>query len=150
MTAALIIVAAVLVFILALGLIISIVLAAVSKHMRAVVEETFRPEEILRQEPDANFFGQSSKGMAQVRGNGALVLTDDCLWSRLALPAREITIPLRDIVSVSTRRSHLGRSCLRPLLYVEFQSNEGDDSVAWVVRDVDAWITAIQRAGGGA
>jgi hypothetical protein len=100
---------------------------------------------IIRESIGANFFGLSSKGLAQVRGNGALVLTPDQLYFAMFVPRRELTIPLADIVSVSTPRSHLGKTVGMKLLRVDFRVPAGQDSVAWAVRDLDDWKADIER-----
>ena len=143
---ALIIVASVLGGLVVLFLILGIVFGAVRRALRRAVQDRFSPVHIRRQEIGANFFGQTSKGARQVRGNGALVLTEEQLWFRLALPAREWDIPLRDIILVDTKRSHLGKSCLWPLLFVEFHTEHGADSIAWAVRDAEGWREDIEQS----
>ena len=143
---ALVIVACVLGGLVVLFLILGIVFGAVRRSLRRAVQDRFGLLRIRRQEVGANFFGQTSKGWKQVRGNGALVLTHDQLWFRLALPAREWDIPLADIILVEIKRSHLGKRCAWPLLYVEFHTEHGADSIAWVVRDAEAWREALEEA----
>src|SRR5690606_5453294 len=48
----------------------------------------------------ASFFGQESLGVAQMRGNGTLILTDADLIFEMWVPKREFRIPLRSIQSL--------------------------------------------------
>lgn len=90
--------------------------------------------------------GVESKGVTQVRGNGALVLTADELhWFQL-IPAREIRIPRSTITAVGTVRSHLGKSYGRDLLHVAYEVDGHPDSIAWYVTDLDAWLKHLRPA----
>lgn len=141
--------------VLALLTVLHIVFTLVRNRMRKAILERFRIEDIVRADPGANFFGQQSKGMGQIRGNGALVLTADELYFVLAVPRREFSIPVSKIVEVTTPRSFLGKSILRPLLCVAYETGGERDAIAWALRDVPGWQTAIEnqraaRPGGGA
>ena len=116
------------------------------KAWQEVIDLKFRGREILLQTLSANFFGQRSKGAKQVRGNGALVLTNDELWFLRAYPVKEFSIPLKDVASVSLTRSHLGKTVGRDLLFVEYKTPEGNDAIAWSVCDPDNWKDAIEMA----
>jgi hypothetical protein len=81
--------------------------------------------------PGANFFGQESHGVTQLRGNGTLVLTDNELYFERLLPRREYRIPLHAIRALETVTSYLGKSIFRPLLKVVFVDEAGNtDSMA--------------------
>lgn len=129
-----------------LFLIIGTVGSKFRKNLARVVSERFDPTEILRKNLWANYFGRKKKGMAQIRGNGALVLTNSQLWFLQAAPRNEIDIPLTQIIRVSTTRSHLGKTIFRPLLFVEFETPDGPDSIAWALRHPDEWVTTIEAA----
>ena len=93
----------------------------------------------LRAEP-ANFYGQESRGVGQLRGNGILVLLSDQLLFAMLVPRREYTITRRSIVRTESPTSYLGRTNFQPLLKVVFQDETGKlDSMAWLVRDVPGW-----------
>jgi hypothetical protein len=97
----------------------------------------------------ANFFGQESRGVAQLRGNGTLVLTDSELYFELLIPRREFRIPLASIQAIETVSSHLGKTVGRPLLKVVFLNEAGqNDSIAWYVPDVEGLKQAIESARG--
>jgi len=117
---------------------------------RERIESRYRPGEALLSEPAANCFGRESKGSAQIRGNGPLVLTAEHLWFSLLVPADELTVPLIDVLDVDIVDAHLGKSVGRPLLRVRFRGSNGDDAAAWLVADPERWrreITArIPRA----
>ncbi|MBN1801594.1 MAG: hypothetical protein JW891_08830 [Candidatus Lokiarchaeota archaeon] len=92
----------------------------------------------------ANFFGQESKGVAQIRGNGNLILYKNELFFKQWLPKKIISIPLKKIKSVDTTSFHIYRYTGRPLLKVVFENEKGqNDSVAWIVGMLDRWITTI-------
>ena len=118
---------------------------SVEKKLYERVEKRFVGQRIIVMALKANFFGQKSKGGRQVRGNGALVLTETELWFSLAAPEREISIPLSQIKSVILKRSHLGKTVFRPLLYIEYSSGVDDDSIAWHVNQPEEWKAAIEE-----
>lgn len=121
-------------------------LRAVRREMEAAVSERFAPDEMLLCELDANFFGSAAAGALQARGNGALVLTRERLWFMLFMPRREFDIPLASVRSAGVRKSHLGKTCLVPLLFVEYETEDGKDSVAWAVRDAAEWAERVEEA----
>jgi L-2-hydroxyglutarate oxidase LhgO len=45
----------------------------------------------------ANFFGQESRGVTQIRGNGTLILTDSDLIFEMWVPNKQLRIPLRSV-----------------------------------------------------
>lgn len=145
-------------FLRILGLVVAIVLLVgginmtvltlVRRRMRRVVAGRFHRGAIRRQSLTANCFGIESLGRAQVRGNGALVLTGDELYFRMAVPSREIIIPLERITTVSLVRSHLGKTIFRPLLKVDYVTDNGPDAVAWAVREPERWKQAIDAGRG--
>ena len=94
----------------------------------------------------ANFFGLSSSGVRQVRGNGCLAATDDEILFRMWFPKKEIRIQRDRIASVGRAKSHLGKTVGRPLLLVSFADEVGqEDSAAWLVADLDSWLTILNR-----
>ncbi len=119
-------------------------LAWVKRKSRLAIKSRYAPNEIIMQSLTANFFGQTSKGYPQIRGNGALVLTKDELWFKMALPKKELTISLQSIITVSIKKSHLKKTKMRPVLYVEFDSYSGIDSAAWLVEYPEEWQEAIK------
>ncbi|MFD9548829.1 hypothetical protein ACFWBG_15670 [Nocardia salmonicida] len=116
-------------------------LRAIRRTAEAAIAENFAPGEAVRSDPVANYFGRGSKGGRQVRGNGALVLTETRLWFRRAGSDDALEIPLASITSVDLVRSHAGKSIGRPLVSVSF----ADDSAAWYVRDSAQWHDDIAR-----
>lgn len=137
--------------ILAAGLVILIVVTVMNmfKRLRAdllrEVQTRCGGQTLLRQGP-ANFFGLASKGGKQIRGNGALVLTDQQLLFVLLVPRRVIAVPLETIRDVSLTRGHCGKTIFRDLLKVEFSEADGTDSIAWSVQDPDKWVEDIKKS----
>jgi len=109
----------------------------------------YAPGEMLRSETMANFFGEQSRGPAQMRGNGGLVLLEDRLVFHMLVPDRTITIPLEDVREVSIVRSHLGKAVRRDLLHVRYSVPGGTDAIAWFVREPEAWRRALEERSPG-
>ena len=104
------------------------------------------PGEVPLRIAPANFFGLSSQGMSQFRGNGSLFLTEQKLVFKLLVPDRWIEVPLDRILKIENPRSFLGRTKGRKLLSVYFHSSDGqDDSAAWLVTDLDGWTMELRR-----
>jgi len=122
-----------------------ITFAWIKKKMMAKIETRFAGRRIIMMALNANFFGQKSKGAGQIRGNGALVLTEDELWFNLAAPDREITIPVNQIKSVKLKRSFLGKTVFRQLLFIEFSYRGQEESIAWSVNNPEKWRVAIEH-----
>jgi len=120
------------------------VLGYYRKRLLSVVENKFAGRKIILMALDANFFGQKTKGGKQIRGNGALVLTEDELWFCLAVPQRELSIPLNQITAVELKKSHLSKTVFRPLLSVSFNYQGRPEQIAWHVNDPEKWRGVIE------
>lgn len=97
--------------------------------------------------PSANFYGQESKGVMQLRGNGTLVLTDTELYFEQWIVQREFRIPLAAIQALETPSSYLGKTNFRPILKVVFRDESGKtDSMGWLVGEVEALKRAVDAA----
>jgi len=125
--------------------VVRLVFGYLKRKFNGELRRKFTCEQIVRQMIGANFFGQSSRGMGQIRGNGALVLTPSALHFIMFLPREELTIPLETVTSVSTPRSHLGKTVGWRLLKVDYRSPSGEDAAAWAVQDVDEWASSVER-----
>ena len=121
----------------------AVTLRLVARSLLPRIAARTRPGEVLLQDLKANSLGQTSRGVTQARGNGGLVLTPSELLFFQALPPRELSIPLGQITEVKTVRSQLGKTYFRDLLFVAFRTESGPDSVAWYVRDLAAWLSAL-------
>ncbi len=87
---------------------------------------------------NANFYGQQSKGVMQVRGNGTLVITDAEIYFKQWVTNKELRIPLDKITGLETPKSFLGKTNLMRLLQVNFENAAGNmDAAAWLMRDVE-------------
>ena len=129
-----------------------VVFHLVGRRFRAslgrTVAERIEPGKIPRKDLWVEYFGRKRKGLVQLRGNGALVLTDSRLWFYQAVPGTETAIPLGSVMRVSTSMSHLSKTIFRPLLLVEFDCGEGPDSAAWAVSDTEGWMRDVETARG--
>ncbi|MBN1328310.1 MAG: hypothetical protein JXA54_02440 [Candidatus Heimdallarchaeota archaeon] len=111
-----------------------------------VIIKQFEEKDIIRVFAGANFFGQESSGVWQIRGNGVLLLTPDELYFEMWMPKRKTSIPIPSIIKVEATKWHIGKTKNRLLLKVIFTNESGQtDSAAWLVRDLDQWINAIQK-----
>lgn len=138
------------IFPLFLGLVVLLavlrwIMSRIRNRLAEAVRLKYSGRTIVRQSVGANFFGRLSLGVVQIRGNGALVLTQKEVYFLQAAPRREITIPLEIITAVTTPRSHLGKSVVSRLLRVDFCEEGKSDAIAWAVRDVDTWKADIER-----
>jgi hypothetical protein len=111
--------------------------------------QRFPGQEIIKVYPAANFFGQQTKGVTQIRGQGVLVLTAEQLFFLMWLPKRVLVVPLSLIEKVEIVDSFLYKTKFRPLLRVDFRNENGTaDAAAWLVDGVKEWKEAIKRAKG--
>ncbi len=92
-----------------------------------------------------NFYGVASKGAGQVRGNGTLVLTPDELVFSQLMPAREIRVPRAAITATEVASGFLGKTQGRDLLVVSWSADGVDDKAAFLLRELDAWRTALTK-----
>ncbi|MBU1043087.1 MAG: hypothetical protein KJ915_01660 [Candidatus Omnitrophica bacterium] len=92
------------------------------------------------------FFGQESLGMAQIRGNGVLVLTDEELFFKMWAPAKELSIKLSDIIGLEMPKSFLSKTKFKPLLKIMFKNQKKQpDAAAWLVGNLSDWHKSIQK-----
>jgi hypothetical protein len=108
------------------------------------VSDRLGADAVVKLDDVVRFFGLSSAGMFQIRGNGCLAATDDQLLFRLWIPRREVLIERASVTAIDTPRSHRGKATLRRLLRVTYTNLKGErDAAAWEVRDLDAWLRAL-------
>jgi hypothetical protein len=109
------------------------------------VSDRLGADAVVKLDDVVRFFGLSSAGMFQIRGNGCLAATDDQLLFRLWIPRREVLIERASVTAIDTPRSHRGKATLRRLLRVTYTDMKGEqDAAAWEVRDLDAWLDALR------
>jgi hypothetical protein len=107
-----------------------------------------------QQYPDARlidagalFFGQQSRGVTQMRGNGTLIVTDSDVIFQQWVIKREFRIPLTAIQSIENPSSFLGKWQGVPLLQINFLNDSGQaDAMAWRVRDLSGVQRVIEEA----
>jgi len=93
----------------------------------------------------ATSLGLESQGSAPERGTGTLVLTAAEVAFAQWQPDRLVRIPRTSISEVDTTRTHLGKTMSSDLLRIRWTdaAGNGDDTVAFFVRDVDPWLTDL-------
>jgi hypothetical protein len=126
--------------------VVTSVAGKMKKKLLAEAELRFDLDSLLKGPDMANFFGIKSKGMGQVRGLGLLLLSKDKLWFKQGVVDNEIEIPIGDIQIISTPKWFLGKSKGRKLLCVHFNTPNGEDEVAFLVRDLDSWCSTLEQA----
>lgn len=145
MQLALIIAGSVLAGVVVILLVLRLVLGSFRKKLLQRIRQQFAGKRILKSDLNTVFLGQLSSGLAQIRGNGALILTKDQLCFLLAVPARDICIPLRKIKKISRQKSFLSKTIGKDLIVVEFESEKlADDQVAFAVKDLEEWEAGIK------
>lgn len=117
----------------------------IRKRLEEIVRDRFAGQAVLARTTRANFLGVQSKGGAQARGNGALVLTADMLYFIRAVPQKEYTIPVQAIGHVTLPRSFNGKSVMAPLLCIHYKADNGEDSMAWALKDPEHWKNTIEK-----
>lgn len=124
-----------------------VVLKNLARRKEAVMQQRF--PNARRIDRAANFFGQESLGRTQMRGNGALVLTDTELIFEMWVSDKQFRVPLLNIQSIENPASFLGKSRLTPLLKVVYRNEKGvTDAMAWQVSDLAGWVRLIDAARG--
>jgi hypothetical protein len=97
----------------------------------------------------ASFFGQQSRGPAQMRGSGLLILTGSELIFEMLVPSQVFRIPLGSIQAIEHPTSFLGKTRFAPLLKVIFLNDQGEaDAMAWQVPDLEGWTRMIHAGRG--
>jgi hypothetical protein len=104
------------------------------------IHEKLEKEKILVYDDMVNFSGLESLGSWKVRGNGALILTEEILLFGMWKPKKDLVISVKTITKITNPKSHMHKSVFKPLLKVKFKNDEGNkDSAAWFVKDLDKW-----------
>ena len=95
----------------------------------------------------ANFFGQKSRGMGQVRGNGCLGISRDAIVFEMWLPRRSFEILVRNITAVHEERSFLGKAVgMAKVIVIDYKSETGtEDAMGFVLPDWREKLKAIQK-----
>lgn len=127
------------------GGVILLVRAMARRNQRAAEQEYPNARHI---EPVANFFGQQSRGIRQLRGNGTLILTDSELIFKQWVTNKVFRIPLSAIQAIENPTSFLGKWQGAPLLKIVYSVDGGMDAMAWRVRDLNEMMRLINEARG--
>ena len=131
-----------------LGVVFGLVLLAlrsVAKRSRDTAHQQYPGARLT--DAGALFFGQQSRGVGQMRGNGTLIVTDSDVIFQQWVTNREFRIPLTAIQSFESPTSFLGKSQGVPLLKISFLNDSGEaDSMAWRVSDLSGVQHVIEEA----
>ena len=124
-------------------------LRLMKRPLETRITALYGPDEILMKDLAANNFGLESWGVWQGRGNGALVLTMDCLHFFRFVSAGDVRVPLKAITEVTFTKTHLGKATIYDLLKVRFAVDDKPDSIAWYLTDPKAWKSRIEELKAG-
>jgi hypothetical protein len=113
--------------------------------LEARINSELPEHDIVKKDLTANCFGLESAGVWQLRGNGALVLTETQLHFFMFMPKKEFCVPLNSITEVSLVKSHLGKATIHDLLKLRFTADGKDDSIAWYVPNAAEWKSRVEE-----
>jgi len=102
--------------------------------------------DIVVEDRMANFFGVTSAHPWQMRGNGCLILSTKEIYFQRWSPQWDLRFPRDAITRVELVKKHLGKRVGRSLLKLTWRTEEGEDSVAFLVSDPDAWVRELPVA----
>lgn len=136
------------VVVVSLAVVFGVVFGVIGRYARRDQQTTEQDYPGARHvESGALFFGQQSRGVMQMRGNGTLILADDELLFKQWVVNKEFRIPLKSIQSIETPSSFLGKTQGVQLLKVSYLDESGTpDALAWRVRDLAGLIRKIEEA----
>lgn len=122
-----------------------VVLRRVAQHRRDAAHQQYPTARLI--DAGALFFGQQSRGVGQMRGNGTLIVTDSVIIFQQWVTGREFRIPFSAIQSIENPSSFLGKWQGVPLLKINFLNDNGEaDAIAWRVRDLSGVQRVIEEA----
>lgn len=109
------------------------------------IRERYPDVELLALHLSANFVGQ--RGGSALRGNGALLLSPDMLRFLMAVPDREIAIPLTSVREVKLERAFMQRSAPgHPVLVIVHREDEQERETGFLLKNGARWKAAIDQA----
>jgi hypothetical protein len=123
---------------------LNFVFKSVRNKLDRHIQERFDTKDIIGATTRANFFGRRSKGGFQIRGNGALVLTEEQVCFIRAVPLKEYCIPIKSIEQVSMPSSFNGKSVFSKLLCIHYTVDGMEDSIAWAIKHPVKWKESIE------
>lgn len=130
---------------LCMFIILNFVFRLVSHKLEKYIQDNFDKKDLLGVTTRANFFGFNSLGGKQIRGNGALVLTEDKLHFFRGSPFKEFVFPINSIKNITLPKSFNGKSVFAQLLCLEYEIDGKIDSVAWALREPQRWKDGIEN-----
>ena len=113
------------------------------------ISEKFGGRELLHKEMEAKIKHQTSEGGCQLKGNGAVVLTNHHLWFTLSRCSKEIEILIYNILSVEVDTSSSSLfECMKGRynrLVVKYLDSQGNESIVTLTMQSDPhpWKASI-------
>ena len=130
--------------VLCLLLALNFIFKSARNKLDRYIQDRFDKNDIIGATTRANFFGRKSKGGFQIRGNGAIVLTQEHLFFIRAVPLKEYCIPIKSIEQVSMPGSFNGKSVCSKLLCIHYTADGMEDSIAWAIKHPVKWKESIE------
>jgi len=134
--------------ILSLIVLFTLLTSITQKKLVTLISQKFKADEVLGISTQVSFFGLQSDGYAQLRGKGALILTQNNLSFLRAYPYKEYNIETANITQVVQSKSFLSKRHLRSLLIVRFTEQEMVNAIGFSINNINDWeesISALQR-----
>ena len=123
--------------------ILKVIYSYIQKRLETHIQAKFDKKEVLGATTSAIFFGEKSKGVKQIRGNGAFVLTKDTIYFIRAAPFKEYVIPVKSITEVSLPTAFNGKTVFSKLLCIQCETTSGSDKMAWAIKNPESWKEVI-------
>lgn len=121
------------------------VLGRVGRRSREAAQQQYPNARLI--DAAVSFWGQQSRGVGQVRGNGTLIVTNDAVIFQMWGPIQEYRIPMNAIQSIENPRAFLGKTQGVLLLKINFLNDSGQpDAMAWRLRDLSRVQQVIEEA----
>ena len=106
----------------------------------------YHKDRIIYFSKEVDYLGRESTGKSKIVKNGSLLLTSDELHFVRWVPKQELIIPLENIKKIEEVNSFLGINKNKPLLKVEFDSQNGKtDSAAWSIDNMHVWKESLRN-----
>jgi len=126
-------------------LFIGLIFRSTQKKLKNHILNKFNKDEVIGATTRANFFGFKSLGSMQIRGNGAIVLTNEFLYFIRATPFQEHIVPIKKIKQISLPKSFNGKSVFKQLLCIHYQNDGQEEAIAWAVKNPERWKVTIEN-----
>lgn len=131
--------------VLGIFLILKFISKAIKRNLLSEIKQRYSGTEILKVDLNANLFGFKSKGVKQIRGNGALILFKKEIRFIMAVPRKEFVIPVDKHFNADLTKSFLHKTIFKDLIKFEFVLNGKSDECAFAIVSPEIWLEEIKN-----